>query len=97
MIDNKWMENPILANISPDKMEILTKILDSAGDRDAKQILTYFIKETNQASRNGINFTNAETDAILSVLKADMSTEEIKKIDMIKKIVTNLSKRNMKF
>lgn len=96
MIDNKWMENPVLAYISPEKMEILTNILGGAGDRDAKQMLTYFIKETNQASKNGINFTNEETDAILSVLKADMSPEEIKKIDMIRKMVANLSKRNMK-
>lgn len=32
---------------------------------------TYFIKETNQASKNGINFTDKETDAILEVLKAE--------------------------
>lgn len=96
MIDNKWMENPVLANISPEKMEILTRILDGAGDRDARQMLTYFIKETNLASRNGINFSNAETDAILGVLKADMSPEEIKKIDMIRKMVANLSKRKLK-
>ena len=57
MINNKWMENPVLSDISPEKMEVLTKILNGAGDMDAKQMLTYFIKETNQASKNGINFT----------------------------------------
>ena len=81
MINNKWMENPVLSDISTEKMEVLTKILNGAGDMDAKQMLTYFIKETNQASQNGINFTDKETDAILEVLKADMSPEEIKRID----------------
>ena len=85
MINNKWMENPVLSDISTEKMEVLTKILNGAGDMDAKQMLTYFIKETNQASKNGINFTDKETDAILEVLKADMSPEEIKRIDTIKK------------
>ena len=50
------MENPVLSDISTEKMEVLTKILNGAGDMDAKQMLTYFIKETNQASKNGINF-----------------------------------------
>ena len=54
-------------------------------------MLTYFIKETNQASKNGINFTDKETDAILEVLKADMSPEEIKRIDTIKRMVSMLS------
>ena len=54
MINNKWMENPVLSDISTEKMEVLTKILNGAGDMDAKQMLTYFIKETNQASKNGI-------------------------------------------
>ena len=55
--------------------------------------VTYFIKETNQASKNGINFTDKETDAILEVLKADMSPEEIKRIDTIKRMVSMLGKR----
>lgn len=93
MINNKWMENPLLSDISTEKMEVLTKILNGAGDMDAKQMLTYFIKETNQASKNGINFTDKETDAILEVLKADMSPEEIKRIDTIKRMVSMLGKR----
>ena len=32
MINNKWMENPVLSDISTEKMEILTKILNGAGD-----------------------------------------------------------------
>ena len=93
MINNKWMENPVLSDISTEKMEVLTKILNGAGDMDAKQMLTYFIKETKQASKNGINFTDKETDAILEVLKADMSPEEIKRIDTIKRMVSMLGKR----
>ena len=100
MINNKWMENPILSDISTEKMEVLTKILNGAGDMDAKQMLTYFIKEmydsdmnTLTASQNGINFTDKETDAILEVLKADMSPEEIKRIDTIKRMVSMLGKR----
>lgn len=93
MINNKWMDDPVLSGISNEKMEILTKILDNSGGMEPKQMLTYFIQESNKASKNGINFTDAETDAILNVFKADMTPEEIKKIEMIKKMVSMISKK----
>ena len=52
MINNKWMENPVLSDISTEKMEVLTKILNGAGDMDAKQMLTYFIKEMYDSDMN---------------------------------------------
>lgn len=93
MINNKWMDDPVLSGVSSEKMEILTKILDSSNGMEPKQMLTYFIQESNKASKNGINFTDAETDAILNVLKTDMTPEEIRKIDTIKRMVNMLSKK----
>ena len=93
MSNNKWMDDPVLEGISNEKLEMLTKIIEGAKGMEPKQMLTYFIKETNQASHNGINFTDKETDAILEVLKADMSPEEIKRIDTIKRMVSMLGKR----
>ena len=93
MINNKWMEDPVLSGISNEKMEILTKILDSSNGMEPKQMLSHFIQESNKASKEGINFTDAETEAILNVLKTDMSPEEIKKIDTIRRMVNVLSKK----
>lgn len=93
MINNKWMDDPVLSGISSEKKEILTKILSSSNGMEPKQMLTYFIQESNKASKNGINFTDAETEAILNVLKTDMTPEEIKRIDMIKKMVSMISKK----
>lgn len=93
MINNKWMDDPVLSGISNEKMEILTKILDSSNGMDPKQMLAHFIQESNKASKNGVNFTDAETDAILNVLKTDMSPEEIKKIETIRRMVNMISKK----
>lgn len=92
-MSNKWMDNPILANIDGEKLKILTTIMDNANGLDPKHMLTYFISESTKASKKGINFTDAETDAILNVLKADMTPADIKKIDTIKKFVNMVSKR----
>lgn len=96
MVNNKWMEDPVLSGISNEKMEILNKIMNNSEGMEPRQMLTYFIQESNKASKNGVNFTDAETEAILNVLKADMTPEEIKKIDMIKKMVNMISKKKGK-
>ena len=97
MMNNQWMEDPVLSGISKEKMDILTKIMEGSNGMEARQMLTYFIQESNKASQNGINFTNEETDAILNVLKQDMSPQEIQKIDTIKRMVNMLAKKKGRF
>lgn len=92
-MNNQWMDNPALNGISDEKLEILNKILSGSSGMDPKQMLTYFIRESNNASKNGITFTNEETDAILSVLKTRMKPEDVQKIDMLKKMVAMISKK----
>ena len=58
MMNNQWMEDPVLSGISKEKMDILTKIMEGSNGMEARQMLTYFIQESNKASQNGINFTN---------------------------------------
>ena len=93
MSNNKWMDDPVLNGISNEKLEILTKIIEGAKGMEPKQMLTYFIQQANMAGQKGINFSNAETDLILNVLKENMSPEEIKRIDMIRQIVNSISKK----
>lgn len=92
-MNNQWMDNPALNGISDEKLEVLNKILSGSSGMEPKQMLTYFIRESNSASKNGINFTNDETEAILSVLKTRMKPEDVKKIDMLKKMVAMISKK----
>ena len=76
MSNNKWMDDPVLEGISNEKLEMLT----------------YFIQQSNAAGKQGINFTNSETDLILNVLKEGMTPEEIKRIDTVKRIMAMLEK-----
>lgn len=92
-MNNKWMDDPVLSNIDGEKLKILTSIMESANGLEPKQMLTYFISESAKASKQGINFTDEETDAILNVLKENMTPADIKKIDTIKKFVAMLSKK----
>ena len=42
-----------------------------------------------------MNFTDEETNLILNVLKEDMSPQDIKKIDTIRKMVTKITKKGL--
>lgn len=94
MSNNKWMDDPVLEGISNEKLEMLTKIIEGAKGMEPKQMLTYFIQQSNAAGKQGINFTNSETDLILNVLKEGMTPEEIKRIDTVKRIMAMLEKIN---
>ena len=96
MSNNKWMDDPVLNGISNEKLEVLTNIIEGSKGMEPKQMLTYFIQQSTMAGKQGINFSNAETELILNVLKEDMSPEEIKRIDMVKKIVSMVGKNKGK-
>lgn len=91
--NNSWMNDPILKNISKEKMDVLNNILSTSKNLEPKQMLAHFIQESNNASKNGVNFTDEETEAIMKVLKPNMTPEELKKIDMIKKMVKIISSK----
>ena len=91
-MNNQWMEDPILSEISNEKLEILTKIIGNSKGMKPQEMLTYFMKESGQASKNGIQFSDQETDAILKVLTEDMSEADKKRVETIRRMVQLLSK-----
>ena len=96
MSNNKWMDDPILNNISTEKLEALTKIIEGAKGMDPKKMFVFFLTESNNARKNGVNFTNEETELILNVLKQNMTAEEIKRIDTVRKMVSMIEKNKQK-
>ena len=47
MSNNEWMNDPVLSGISNEKLKILTDIVENTGEMDAKQMIPYFIKASN--------------------------------------------------
>ena len=50
MSNNEWMNDPVLSGISNEKLKILTDIVENTGEMDAKQMIPYFIKASNEAT-----------------------------------------------
>ena len=93
MNNDDWKNDPRLNNISPEKLNILTNIISGAKGLSNEAIIPFFLKQTNEASSKGIIFSDSETELIIDVLKTNMTPEQIKRIDMVKKMAVMLSKK----
>ncbi|MCR5736775.1 MAG: hypothetical protein K6G64_03900 [Eubacterium sp.] len=93
-MNNQWMDHPVLNNISEEKMNILSHIINGAKGMEPKQMLTYFIQQSGQAASQGITFSDEETNLILDVITTDMSQADKKRVQTIQRMVQMMSKRN---
>ncbi len=83
---NDWLNNPILKDVSPEKLKLLMDLVTQSQKLTPKELIPFFLSASSKAASQGIVFTDPETDLILSVLKERMNDEEKKKIDTIKKL-----------
>lgn len=95
MSNNKWMEDPVLEGISPEKLKILTEIVENADGKEPNELIAYFLKSTSAAAKKGIYFNNDETELIVNVLKQGMNEEEIKRIETVRKLAKMMSKKKI--
>ncbi len=96
MADKEWMNNPALENIDPEKLKLLTEMVEQAESKNKDELLSFFLAINSKAASQGINFNDAETEIILDVLKKKMSPQDIKKIETIRSISNMLSKKSKK-
>ena len=66
----------------------INEFTKEAATKSPNELLPFFMASMQKAGSQGISFDDSETDLILNVLKAKMSSKDIKKIETIR----NLSK-----
>ena len=96
MNENDWKNNPLLQSIAPEKLELLTELAEESKTKPSKEILPYFLALNAKAAKQGVTFTDAETELILGVLKERMTPEDLKKIETIRKLSRMLDSRQKK-
>lgn len=90
---NELKNNPALKDISPEKLELLVKLVTMAETLKQNELMPFFISVTREANSKGLTFNDAETEIILNVLKKKMSPADIKKIDMIRNLTNMISRK----
>lgn len=90
---NELKNNPALKDISPEKLELLVKLVTKAETLKQNELMPFFISVTREANSKGLTFNDAETEIILNVLKKKMSPADIKKIEMIRNLTNMISRK----
>lgn len=92
--ENNWKQDPRLRAMSPQKLKYITEFADRVSNLPKDQILPTFMAMQMETSQNCIQFTDQETDLLVSVLTAGMSPAEKKRLDSIRLLAKKLAARS---
>ena len=80
-------KNPAFANLSPMKLLFLEQMLAEMQKQSKDTMMPFFMAVNAKAAQLGIQFTDAETDLILSQMEKKMSSAEKKRLQMIRSLM----------
>ena len=92
-MDNKWMQDPTLSAIDPEKLTHLSSLASQGEQLNQKQLLPFLLAAASKSDKQNMNFSSVETQAILSVLKKNKSQKEQEKIDRLVQMFQKMQNR----
>lgn len=93
-MDSNWMYDQSLAGIDPHKLEQLSALARQGKDLGQKELLPSLLAAASKSEKQHMNFTSAEAQMILSVLKKNKSPEEQARIDRAVQLVQQMKNRS---
>lgn len=81
--------NPMLKNISPEKLQFLMNFASAEKPTDIKDMMPFLLGTMNSAKKQNIQFSDPETELLVNILKQNMSPEEAAKADKILKLMND--------
>lgn len=89
-MDNHFFQNnPAFSNLSPEKLAFLMNFANTKKPVQMHEMMPFLISSMNQAKKENIQFTPAESDLLVEVLKQGLPPEQAKKVDMAMQLMKN--------
>ena len=88
-----WQNDPTLNNMDLKKLAFLSELASQSGGKSMDTLLPFLISANKNANSMGLQFSDAETDLIVNLLKSRMSPQEQSRIDMLRKMADILGKK----
>ncbi|MCI9646766.1 MAG: hypothetical protein HFH40_08175 [Lachnospiraceae bacterium] len=88
------LNNPQLANISPEKLQFFMELAknSSPNGSNPKEMAESLKNASTQAKSQGMDFSSNERDLIIEVLKQSMTPQEQKKVDLLMQMMKTMRK-----
>lgn len=81
--------NPLLADMSPEKLQFLMNFATAKKPTDIKEMMPFLLSAMNSAKQITSSSVNRRTDLLFQILKQNMSAEESAKADKIMNLMKN--------
>lgn len=79
--------NPLLKNMSPQKLQFLMNFASAKKPTTINEMMPFLLGSMNSAKKDNIQFTGPETELLINILKQNMSPEETEKADKLIKLM----------
>jgi len=93
MGQSDWRQDPRLKQMNPEKLKFITDFSERVRGMSKNQVLPAFMSVQMEARKKGLCFSDSETDLLVSILTADMSAAEQKKIQMLRTLAQKMAAR----
>ncbi len=89
------MTNPnnIFQNMHPVKVQVIKELEEKAKGKDMKRVAPLIMEAMQKLKDHQLSFSQEEVTVLLGILTKDMTAEEKKKVEMMKKIVKDKGKK----
>lgn len=88
------LNNPQLKNISPEKLELLMKLAQSTSPSASTpgDMASSLKNASQQASKEGMDFSSGERDLIIEVLKQNLPPQERQKVELMMQMMKGMKR-----
>jgi len=89
MIEDMFMQNPILKGMDPLKLQFILNFANKTKPTNMQDAMPFLMANMAQAKKENLNFTGSEIRLIADILCKDLSEEEKNKVNKIMKMLGN--------
>lgn len=94
-MDNKdWKQDPRLAGMNPEKLKYITDFAERISHLPKDQMMPAFMAMQMEVSGKNLQFSDSETELLVSILSAGMTPAEKKKLDTLRLLAKKLAARS---
>lgn len=94
MEPNDWKQDPRLAQMNPEKLKYITDFAERITRLPKDQVLPAFMAMQVETSRKNMQFSDQETDLLVSILSSNMTPAEKKKLETLRLLAMKMAARS---
>lgn len=87
-----WTKDPNLSGIQKEKLQMLQSMAAMGNGKEVSELLPILMTAANTSKEKGLQFSNAEMELVIQVLKRNKSPEETARIDQMLQMIKMLKK-----